>query len=359
MRQQVPFSELTTLGVGGPARLLADVDGTDSLVSAIGDARREGLDLFVLGGGSNLLVADAGYDGLVVRQRARRVEAEVVEGAVRVRAEAGSSWDGLVAWTVEQGYAGLECLSGIPGDVGAAPVQNIGAYGQEVGQTIEAVHAVDRTTMAECRFEEAECGFGYRTSRFKEAWLDRYVVTAVDFRLLPGGPPVLAYPELRTRLAGCDDSPPSLAEVREAVLAIRAAKSMLLDPADPNGRSAGSFFVNPVVSEPTFQRLLQTLRGSGVDPQSLPRFRQPSGRVKLSAAWLMDHCGFGKGYGSGAAGLSTRHCLAIVNRGDASAADVVALAGEVRRGVHARSGVLLWPEPRFLGFERPVEELLR
>lgn len=357
--ENVPFSTLTTLAVGGPARYLATCRTVAELVACLAEARRRRLPTFLLGGGSNLLAADAGFDGLVLRYAGAGVEIEARDGEVLVRAEAGVEWDELVARTVAEGLAGLECTSGIPGRVGAAPMQNVGAYGQEVAETLTAVQAVERSTGRVVELAGQECGFAYRSSRFKGPWRDRYAVTRVDFRLRRRDRGSLRYPELRRRFALAEGQPgPPLAAVRREVLALRRAKSMVLDPADPNRRSAGSFFLNPVIAAGEAEAVRAKVRALGLDPADLPAFPAEGGRVKLAAAWLIERAGFPKGFALGRAGLSSRHALALINRGGASAADLVALASLLRRTVRAAFGVTLEPEPVLLGFDRPVAAIL-
>ncbi len=340
-RANVPLAPMTTLEVGGSARFFAETRGKTALLDTLAWADEAALPTLVVGGGSNLLVADAGFDGLALKLG----DAAVHYDGGRVVADAGAAWDEVVAGAVARGWAGLECLSGIPGRVGAAPIQNIGAYGQEVASVIESVTALDRERGTILELDAGACRFGYRTSRFKRE--GSWVVLSLALRLAPGGRPSLRYPELQRAAVGRD-----LAGVREAVLALRRAKSMVLDPADENRRSAGSFFLNPVLSRETADRV------QAEAPDGLPRWAQPDGRVKLSAAWLIERAGLAKGAGVGPVGLSTRHTLALVNRGGASAAQVIELAGRVRRRVRDRFGVTLWPEPVFVGFDRPVAELL-
>ncbi len=333
-RRDVPLAPLTTLGVGGPARLLADVAGPDDVADALRLAAERDLPTLVLGGGSNLLVADAGFPGLVLRPTSRGLRCSP-DG--RVEVAAGEPWDAAVKETVERGLAGIECLSGIPGCAGAAPIQNIGAYGQEVAEVVEEVIAVERATGAPVRFSAAGCDFAYRHSRFKAA--PTHVVVGLVLRLRPGGAPTIRYAELARALG----ESPTLARTRDAVLALRRGKSMVLDPADPNRRSAGSFFLNPVVPADEADRVRR------LAPEGMPCW--PAGdSVKLSAAWLIERAGMPRGFGDGPVGLSTRHTLAVVNRGGATAADVVRFASEVRRRVHERFGVLLQPEPVPVGF---------
>ena len=358
----IPLASLTTLGVGGPVRYLARCGDDAELAEALRWSRAEELPVFVLGDGSNLLAADAGFDGLVIQLTGDSIELEPrvaryarasIGKRVHVRAGAGVEWDALVEQVVAEGLGGLECLSGIPGRVGAAPMQNIGAYGQEVAETIQAVRVMERATGDVRQLSGDRCGFEYRTSHFKGAWRDRYVVTGVDFLLPRRSRGTVSYPDLRRRLGVAGDGPaPSLAEVRAAVLDVRRGKSMVIAPQDPNRRSAGSFFTNPVV-EP---ELAAEIRARSAP--EMPAFPAAGGRVKLSAAWLIERAGFRRGYRLGPAGLSSRHALALVNRGGASAGELVALASEIRRGVRRAFGVTLWPEPVFLGFDEDVDKLL-
>jgi UDP-N-acetylmuramate dehydrogenase len=342
--ENVPLASRCTLGVGGPARFFVEVTDEAAMQEALRWAQQRGLALHVLGGGSNIVVSDAGVDGLVVKVALRGVSSVQVGGAVEVTAAAGEPWDALVAHAVERGWAGLECLSGIPGFTGATPIQNVGAYGQEVAQTVTAVRALDRRTGEAVTLAREGCGFGYRTSRFKSGEPDRFIVLSVTYRLIPGGPPSLRYADLESDLARRGVAGPSLADVRTSVLAIRRSKSMVLDPDDPNRRSCGSFFLNPVVDGATFDRVE---RAAG-DP-SMPRWREGDGRVKLSAAWLIEQAGLRRGEGPGAVALSTRHSLAIVCHEGARAADVAAFAREIRGRVEARFGLRLVPEPVFWG----------
>lgn len=355
--ENVPLAPRTTLGVGGPARYFAEAENEAELERLVAFARERDHAILVLGGGSNLLVADRGFDGLAVRLRGRRVEATRTPGGVSLVVEAGHGWDDLVALAVDEGWAGLECLSGIPGNVGAAPMQNIGAYGQEIAAALHRVRALDVGEGSFCDLDVGDCGLGYRTSHFKERWRGRYVITAVELRLLPGGDPTVRYPELAARLRQQGHANgPTLADVRAATLAIRRGKSMVLDENDPNRRSAGSFFTNPLVDAGLADAVAdQAERMQSGGAESMPRFAQPDGRVKLSAAWLIERCGFSRGYRRGRAGLSSRHVLAVINRGGARAEDLVELAAEVRTRVADTFGVVLSPEPVLVGFE--AEEL--
>jgi len=350
IREQVPLAPLSTLGVGGPARYYARITSEDGVREAVEWARARDLPLLVLGGGSNVVLADEGHPGLVLHLATRGIETRPAADTAFVTAEAGEPWDELVAAAVEHGWAGVECLSGIPGLVGATPIQNVGAYGQEVGETVSAVEALDLRTGRVERLTSAQCGFAYRDSRFKSAERGRFIVLRVTYALRPGGPPAVRYAELARTLEERGLGAPSLAEVRETVIGLRRRKSMVLDPEDPNARSVGSFFTNPIVPVAVADELETVLRRDGVlrEGEHPPRFPAGDGRVKLSAAWLIERAGLAKGYQRGNVGLSSRHTLAIVNRGGAAASEVVALAREVRERVHDRFGVTLVPEPVFV-----------
>jgi UDP-N-acetylmuramate dehydrogenase len=350
VREHVPLSPLSTLGVGGPARHYVRVTDDDEVRAAADWAEARSLPLLVLGGGSNVVLSDEGHPGLVMHLASRGVTVRPGPDRVDLTAEAGEPWDALVASAVEKRWAGLECLSGIPGLVGATPIQNVGAYGQEVRETVTAVEALDLRTGRRERFSAAECGFAYRDSRFKSADKGRFVVLRVSYALRPGGKPAVRYAELARHVEEKGLSEPSLVDVREAVLALRRRKSMVLDPADPDARSVGSFFTNPIVPAETADALEDTLRAEGAlrEGERPPRFPASDGAVKLSAAWLIERAGLAKGYRRGNVGISNRHTLAIVNRGGAAAAEVVALAREVRDRVRARFGITLVPEPVFV-----------
>jgi UDP-N-acetylmuramate dehydrogenase len=356
LREHVPLAPHTTLGVGGPARWLVEAASEADVVAALAWAGERALPTLVLGGGSNLLVADRGFDGLVLRVRTGGVRAHAGgahDSPVEVEVGAGERWDDFVGRAVANGWAGVECLSGIPGDVGATPIQNVGAYGQEVAESIVRVRAVERASGSVVELDGGALGFGYRTSIFKRAARDRYVIVAVRFALCPGGAPALRYGELVSHFSGrVGRGGPSLAAVREAVIALRRGKSMVLDPGDENGRSAGSFFMNPTLDAASAARTRERVLDAGVlgPGETMPEFSSPDGAVKLSAAWLIESAGFRKGTSDGAVGISTRHALALVNRGGATAAEIVAFAGRVRESVIDRFGVALAPEPVPVGF---------
>jgi UDP-N-acetylmuramate dehydrogenase len=343
--EHVSLASYCTMGVGGPARWFLEAGDERTIHEAVEWTERQSLPLRVLGGGSNLVVADEGVDGLVLKVGLRGVRTRVSDPVVEIIAAAGEPWDGLVRMGVERGWGGLECLSGIPGLVGATPIQNVGAYGQEVSDTIISVRALDRRRGQVVTLTPSECEFSYRDSVFKGRMRERYIVLAVGYRLAQGGAPTLRYADVVRDLARRAIRSPSLADVRESVLAIRRSKSMVLDAGDPNRRSCGSFFVNPIVTANEFRRIRER---AGSD-SSIPWWPEPGGHVKLSAAWLIERAGFERGQTEGPVGLSTRHSLAIVCHEGARASDVVALARRVRARVEERVGVRLVPEPVFWG----------
>jgi len=342
---QAPLASLTTLDLGGPARHLVTVADEASAIEALEWADVRNLPVFVLGGGSNVVVADAGFPGLVIRVALRGVAFEGGGDRVRVRVAAGEPWDDVVAETVRRGLGGLECLSGIPGLAGATPIQNVGAYGQDVAETIVSVTAIDRRTSRVVELPAAACAFGYRDSAFKRE-PHRWLVLDVTFALRADGVPSVRYPELANALAGRAD-PFTLAGVRDTVLALRRAKSMVIDPADPNRRSAGSFFMNPVVSTADADRLVAQLLAEQVvaDAAVVPRFPAGAGQVKLSAAWLIERAGLSRGLRAGPVGISSRHSLALVHHGGGTTAELLAFADRVRDTVERRFGVRLQREP--------------
>ena len=343
----VPLAPLTTLGLGGPASRLLRTSEPEVLARALDAAALAEMPVFVLGGGSNLLVSDAGFPGLVVQLAPGRL---ALHADGTVTADAGVAWETVVDAAVDAGLAGLECLTGIPGTVGAAPIQNIGAYGQEVADVLTGLTAWDRVAGRMVELTHADCDFGYRDSGFKRA-PDRHVVLSVTLRLVPGGAPTVRYEELRRRVSERVGSEPTLAEVRREVRHLRRGKAMLLDAetlAGPDARSAGSFFTNPLLDAAAAAAL----------PADAPRHGQPDGRVKVPAAWLIEQSGVSRGFALGPAAVSTRHTLALVNRGGARAADLLRLAAWVRRAVRRRFGVTLTPEPVFLGFPEGVEATL-
>jgi UDP-N-acetylmuramate dehydrogenase len=333
------------MGVGGPARWFVEAGDERTVHEAVEWTDRQGVPLHVLGGGSNLIIADEGVDALILKIALRGVTTRVAGSVVEVTAAAGEPWDDLVRTAVEQDWAGLECLSGIPGLVGATPIQNVGAYGQDVSETIISVRALDRRSGQVVTLTPPECRFSYRDSVFKTRMPGRHVVLAVGYRLALGGAPALRYADVAKDLACRGIGSPSLGDVRRSVLDIRRSKSMVLDAHDPNHRSCGSFFVNPIVTADELDRIKMRM---GSD-SPIPWWPEPDGRVKLSAAWLIEHTGFERGQVDGPVGLSTRHALAIVCHHGARARHVVAFARRVRAQVEERTGVRLTPEPVFWG----------
>jgi UDP-N-acetylmuramate dehydrogenase len=309
--------------------------------------------MFVLGGGSNLVVADGGIEGLVVQVALHGLDITPGRDFAEVRAGAGESWDGVVSAAVDRGYAGIECLSGIPGFVGGTPIQNVGAYGQDVAETLRQVTAFDRRTGLVVTIPAAECRFAYRTSRFKHEDAGRFIVCEVLLDLHRGAPTV-TYPDVVAFLERQQVGAPTVGDVRRAVLAVRRAKGMVLDPADPDTHSVGSFFTNPVVPAAVHARIAEEA-GSAT-----PGYAQADGQVKIPAAWLIERSGVSRAEQSGGAALSSKHPLAIVNRGGATARDVLRLAARIKRQVVDRFGVWLVPEPVFAGFRDDADvEYLR
>jgi UDP-N-acetylmuramate dehydrogenase len=306
------------------------------------DDRR--LPVFVLGGGSNLVVADSGFPGLVIQIGLEGVQASADGADHVITAAAGEPWDPVVRAAVERGLGGLECLSGIPGSVGGTPIQNVGAYGQEVADSIAHVTVYDRDRDAVCSMPTRECGFAYRTSRFKGADAGRFVICEVSFRLRAARPSP-TYPDLLSQLEREGKGAPSVTDVRDAVLAVRRRKGMVIDARDPDTRSVGSFFMNPVVSTSDRERIAASAQ------REPPGFATADGRIKLPAAWLIEQAGFHRGDADGAAGISSKHTLALVNRGAATARDVLRLAVRIKRAVAERFDVWLRPEPVFVGFD--------
>jgi UDP-N-acetylmuramate dehydrogenase len=348
LQQQVPLAPLTTLKVGGPARYFVEATTAVEVCEAVDYARSANLPLFVLGGGSNLVVSDAGFPGLVVKIAVRGISRSTEDGKALFEVGAGEEWDPFVAQTVAAGCAGLECLSGIPGSVGGTPVQNVGAYGQEVSQTISELLALDLRDGQLRSLCNPACAFAYRSSIFNTSERGRYIVLRVTYALQPNGAPSLAYRDLKNYFAG-HTGVPTLSEVRKAVREIRRSKAMLIVPGEEDCRSAGSFFKNPVLTESEYARLQQRAAALGNEVPSYPAAGQS---FKVPAAWLVEQAGFPKGYTRGPVGISRKHALAIVNRGGAKAADILALKREIQAAVEDRFGIRLVPEPVFVGWEQ-------
>ena len=340
--KDIPLAPFTTIGIGGPARWFVEAETEDDIVEAAFWGREHELELFVLGGGSNLLVSDAGFNGLVLHVGVKGIERK----GDLFCCGACEDWDRFVSLAVAQGYAGVECLAGIPGTVGGTPVQNVGAYGQEVESVVERVRAFDLEQWKYVQLRNEECGFGYRRSRFNSVDRGRFVVTGVDYRLRRNGSPQITYADLKKHFQGLSGTP-TLSEVADAVREIRKSKGMLLVEGDPDCRSAGSFFKNPEVTAEMADRVREFAESAGVPLRVFPA---AAGLVKIPAAWLIEQAGFSRGYALGAAGISSRHTLALINRGDATAEEILALAQQISAGVEERFGIRLEMEPVMLGF---------
>ncbi len=340
LEENIHLAGHTTFRLGGFARYFVEARTEADVQKAFAWATEHKVPLYVLGGGSNLLVPDEGFPGLVLRIAIAGVKQE----GCRFEVGAGEPWDQLVSRTVAAGCAGMECLAGIPGSTGGTPVQNVGAYGQEVSETVASVRVFDRSLGLFADLPHEACRFRYRASLFNTDEPGRYIVTRVTFTLRSGGEPTLRYTDLQRYFAGRPS--PTLAEVAEAVREIRRAKGMVLVEGDPDTHSAGSYFKNPAIAS---EQLIQIAAAAKVDVEAVPRYPASEGKVKLSAAWLMERAGFGKGFQLGTAGLSTRHALAVTNRGGATCADVLRLEEHVRLGVFQRFGVRLEREPVLLG----------
>jgi UDP-N-acetylmuramate dehydrogenase len=336
--EDVPLAPFTTLGIGGPARWFATARTQDDVAEAVLFATEHALPLFVLGGGSNLLVADAGFPGLVLHMGIRG--RDLSEHDSLLRAGAGEDWDDLVQFAAERNLSGVECLAGIPGTVGGTPVQNVGAYGQEVAETIRTVRCFDIQTSRFVELPNEACEFAYRTSVFNTRERGRYIVTRVDFALTRDGAPKLTYADLRKQFSFGES--PTLHATADAVRAIRRTKSMVVEASDPNSRSAGSFFQNPVVDA---RVLAQVSQAAEVEAASIPNWPVGENHIKLPAAWLLERAGFVRGYIMGRAGISTNHTLALINRGGCTAAEMESLRDRIVVTVHRLFGITLLQEP--------------
>lgn len=341
--ENVPLAPLTTLKVGGPARYFAEATTVGEVQDAVRFAYLRDVPLFVLGGGSNLVIADKGWPGLILKVALTGIDQD---GAADFDVGAGEEWDAFVSYAVERNYAGVECLSGIPGSVGGTPVQNVGAYGQEVAQAIQSVQVFDLKDQQVHDLCREACGFSYRTSIFNTSEHGGYVILRVTYKLVPGGEPCIAYADLKKHFETWGRMP-TLSETRDAVRQIRASKAMLITPGDDDCQSAGSFFKNPVLTAKQYEDLAGRAAERG---HQVPSYPALDVQKKVSAAWLVEHSGFAKGYVIGRVGISRKHALAIVNRGEATAAEVIELKGLVQRRVFETWGIQLEPEPVFVGF---------
>ena len=347
IQENVLLAPLTTFRIGGPARFFVEAQSPGEVAEAVSFAQSRNLPLFVLGGGSNLVVSDVGWPGLVLKVGISGIERQpgLPEGKAVFEVGAGEDWDGFVSHAVEAGCAGIECLSGIPGSVGGTPVQNVGAYGQEVSETIESVQVFDIKDSQVRELCREACGFAYRSSIFNSTERGRFIILWVTYALDPGGAPHIEYADLKRHFEVRGGSA-SLAETREAVRQIRNRKGMLIVEGDPDCRSAGSFFKNPVLSESQHGELLRRARAKGLTVPSYPALERSS---KVSAAWLVEHSGFARGYRLGNVGISSKHSLAIVGHDGATAAEVLALQHQIQQRVEETWGVRLAPEPVFVG----------
>jgi UDP-N-acetylmuramate dehydrogenase len=349
VQENVALAPLTTFRIGGPARYFVEAKSPGEVEQAVVFARSKNLPLFVLGGGSNLVVADSGWPGLVLKIGIAGIEqrsGDDDQGRALFDAGAGEAWDRFVSHAILAHCAGIECLSGIPGSVGGTPVQNVGAYGQEVSETIESVEVLDRKESRVRELCAEACGFSYRSSIFNSSERDRFIILRVTYALTPGGEPHLEYADLKRHFEG-RESRPNLAETREAVRHIRGLKGMLIVPGDSDSQSAGSFFKNPVLSEEAHAELKKRADAKGLTLPSYPALEKSR---KVSAAWLVEKSGFARGYSLGHVGISSRHALAIVNRGHATAAEVLTLKDQIQQRVEEIWSVRLEPEPVMVGF---------
>lgn len=352
IQENIPLGPLTTIRVGGPARYFVEARTTAEVAEAVSFSGSRNLALFVLGGGSNLVISDDGWPGLVLKISIPGIDEHVENGKAIFDVGAGEEWDKFVATAVARNCAGIECLSGIPGSVGGTPVQNVGAYGQEVGETIQSVLAFDpRDNQVRDLCNEA-CGFSYRTSIFNTSERGRFIILRVTYALTPGGEPRVQYADLKKYFSGRRERP-TLTETRDAVRNIRASKGMLISPGDDDSRSAGSFFKNPILSPEQYQELS---RRAAIKNLTIPSYPALDALKKVSAAWLVEHSGFSKGFGHGRVGISRKHALAIVNRGEATAADVLEFKEQIQQRVEHIWGIRLEPEPVFVGFHTVFPE---
>ncbi len=343
IEENITLAQFTTLKIGGTARYFIKAESREDIIQAFEWTVSNDIKLFILGGGSNILISDEGFDGLVLQIALKGIVEEKEDDNVFITVQAGEDWDSFVAFCVERNYAGVECLSGIPGFVGGTPVQNVGAYGQEVSETIFSVSVYDRKQNRVIELDNKQCGFTYRQSIFNTTEKERYIVLSVTFALTQDGAPVVRYKDLQNYFH--DKNLPTLQDVRKAVIEIRSQKSMVINENDPNSKSAGSFFKNPIVSNEDFLKI-----ESAVD-ETVPHFSAGNGNVKIPAAWLIERAGFQKGYVKGNTGLSSNHTLAIINRGGATANDVIELMQEIKLKVEEKFSIQLYPEPVFVGFK--------
>jgi len=349
IKENIELKNFTTVKLGGAAKYFCECRSEGELIECLKYADEKKINIHILGGGSNTIFQDGGFDGLVIKTGMKGIELHNdFKDNVIIKAAAGEEWDDFVKYCVENKYTGVECLSGIPGSAGASPIQNIGAYGQEVKDTIIFVKAIDRKTYKTVMFANEDCLFGYRTSRFKTIDKNKYIVTEVLFKLKKDGKPEIKYPELEKKLKEKYQDEVSLSVVRNVVVELRKKKSMVTDENDPDSVSCGSFFVNPVLNEAEFEKFYERIENGNYvnDKGSIPFYKSESG-IKLSAAWLIENAGFKKGYSKNGAGISSKHSLALVNRGG-TAVDLLELAEEIQAKVFDVFGVKLVREPEVI-----------
>jgi UDP-N-acetylmuramate dehydrogenase len=352
VQENVRLAEFTTLKIGGNARFFVRAQTEDETVEALKFATQNDFKVFILGGGSNVLISDAGFDGLVLQIALKGISVSPTKDeTILVTARAGEDWDNFVEFCTRKNLQGVECLSGIPGFIGGTPVQNVGAYGQEVSETIVTVKVLERASGRIFEMTNADCRFAYRTSIFNSTEKNRFIVLSITFSLKQDGEPKIVYKDLQNYF---HEKKPNLRQTRQAILQIRAAKSMVINEHDPNSRSAGSFFKNPIVGKEQFKKIEAQAKRIGVieSDEKLPNFAVDENHIKIPAAWLIEKSGFCKGYKFGRVGLSANHTLAIVNLGSAAANDVLNLKNEIQRKVKDKFNIELTPEPVFVGFEK-------
>jgi UDP-N-acetylmuramate dehydrogenase len=344
IKQTIPLAPLTTIHLGGNAKEYIACESDEDIVAALSYAKEKNMRAHVLGGGSNTIFSDNGFDGLVIHIQTKGITTTNEGDSVLLAARAGEDWDNVVQYAISRNLTGIECLSGIPGSCGGTPFQNVGAYGQEVAQTIAFVDAIDRTTQKPVRFTNEECAFNYRTSRFKEGDRDKYVITSVSFRLIPNGTPAIRYGELHDALGdSIEPGSEGLARIRTTVLGLRKKKSMLVDPADPNSISCGSFFTNPILPATQLAEI-QKNTSEEIPSYEAGTDKEGIALVKLSAAWLVEHAGFTKGTIQGNVGISQNHSLAVINKGGTTE-ELLSFAKEIQSTVQEKFNITLALEP--------------
>lgn len=345
LQENVPLAALTTFKIGGNARFFVEAENEQEIIKAFEFADENDLEVFILGGGSNILIADEGFDGVVLKINSKGISFdEKSDGRFLVNVQAGEDWDEFVKICVEKNLAGIECLSGIPGLVGGTPIQNVGAYGQEVSETIFSVRVFDRKTKEILDLSNKDCKFAYRQSIFNTTHKNRFIVLSVIFNLTKNVEPKIVYADLKKHFG---DKKPTLQETREVVRKIRESKGMLVRQGGLDANSAGSFFKNPIVNLEKFEKINKIFGES----EKVPSFGVDENSVKIPAAWLIEKSGFDKGFQLGNAGISTKHTLALTNRGNATAKDILRLKEEIQNKIKEKFGIELIPEPNFIGFD--------